>query len=139
VGGVCSFECAGERGVGEAVAGRGRLDVRGDLDEVVAINLGGGLGKGDRLCPERGCRERGKNHQDRGKGSWHVVPRSDLRRVVKTRYRLQILGFGLHRVSENRTDFLLQTHGGHAPTFFCDEMSNSDQIFPSCPFNTGYA
>jgi hypothetical protein len=25
--------------------------------------------------------------------------------------RQQILGFGLHRVSENRTDFLLQTHG----------------------------
>jgi hypothetical protein len=74
-----------------------------------------------------------------GKVRGMVVPRSDLRRVVKARYRLQILGFGLHRVSENRTDFLLQTHGGHAPTFFCDEMSNSDQIFPSCPFNTGYA
>ena len=73
VGAVGSFECAGERGVSEAVAGRGRVDVRGDLDEVVAINLGRGLGKGDtgRVCPERGCRERGKNHQDRAQGSWH--------------------------------------------------------------------
>ncbi len=73
LGAVGGFECAGERGVGEAVAGRGRVDVRGDLDKVVAINLGGGLGKGDtgRVCPERGCRERGKNHQDRGKVSWH--------------------------------------------------------------------
>jgi hypothetical protein len=83
MGAVSSFECAGERGVSEAVAGRGRADVRGNLDEVVAINLGGGLSKGDRLCPERGCRERGKNHQDRGQGSWHgSFLCSDLRRVV---------------------------------------------------------
>lgn len=75
MGAVGTIERARERSVGETVAHVGRVDGGGDFDEVVAIDLSGGLGERDaaRSCPERCGRKSGKDRQNGANSTLHVI------------------------------------------------------------------